>query len=687
MTAPPPDAPAADALEPPPHDTTSAPVGEVPPARTRGFATRDFNATLSALGPAFLVLAVALAASATSLGNGFAFDDRWIIQFNGRVHGFGRWREIFGESYWPVLSNGLYRPLASLGYALQWTVGRGSPAPFHLVNVVLYAGACLAFWRLALRVLPEWAALVAAVLFAAHPVHVEATGNVVGQAELACTLLLCAATSLYIGWRRNGQLGEDARHPGWPRIGALALLYAAATLYKEQGLVLIALLAAAEVTVVADARPWRARFRAVRPTFTSMLLVAVLLLLMRWRVLGELGGDVPISVLDGMPMPQRALGMLGLVPELVRMLLWPAAISADYGPRHVTFVPAWTPAAIIGALIVVGVAAAAVRLRRVEPAIAFGVAWLAITYAPVSNVLVPSGILLAERTLFAPSAGVVLAVAGLIAWLSRRDEVRALPPRASRLAFGMLLLVVAAGTVHSALRQLVWKDNATLFAQMVEDAPLSARAHYALGGHLFEVGHLRDAEQEWRMAIALDSTAWRIQIDLADRYRGAALCGPAIPLYRAALVLEPKAERARLGLVVCLRDAGERVEAERLAHEALRVDVTPRAGLRLLRYLRAPTDSAAEAILGGASGAAGAPRVNPSIAPTRPPSASPRAGTAPAGTVRGRTSAAVRARPRVSFVTRNVVRAGNSRTEFAPCDAAGCTMPCNTHGPKCPRGA
>jgi protein O-mannosyl-transferase len=619
-----------DAMRPDaPDDTlTSAPTADADPARTPRFAPSRPTFALAALGPAFLVLAVALAASATSLGNGFAFDDRWIIQFNGRVHGIGRWMDIFRESYWPVLSNGLYRPLVSVGYALQWTLGKGSPAPYHAFNVAMYVGACLAFWRLALRVLPEWAALVAAALFAAHPVHVEATGNVVGQAEIMCTLLLCAATSLYIGWRNDHRLAADARAPGWARVLALGLLYAGATLYKEQGIVLIALLAAAEVTVVVDPRTSRARAAAVRPLFLAMLLVAVLLLVARWRVLGQLSGDVPISVLDGLSMPRRTVGMLGLVPELARLLLWPAALSADYGPRHVTFVPSFTPAAVVGLVIALGVIALAVRARRVQPAVAFGIAWLAVTWAPVSNVLVPSGILLAERTLFAPSAGVVLAVAGLLAWATRREDVRALPPRTLRLMAAMLVLVVVAGTVRSATRQVVWKNNDVLFHQMVEDAPLSARAHYALGGHMFEKGQLKDGEQEWRLAIALDSTAWRIQIDLADRYRGAGLCGPAEPLYRDALVEEPKAERARLGLVVCLRDRGARDEAVGQALQALRVDDSPRAGLRLLRYLRAPNDSAAAAVLGGAIGGS-VPRRVESATPVKPAWT-----TAPAGAAR-----------------------------------------------------
>jgi len=51
---------------------------------------------------ALAVALLALAASATSLRNGFTYDDRWIILENGRVHELrAPWR-YFEESYWPM---------------------------------------------------------------------------------------------------------------------------------------------------------------------------------------------------------------------------------------------------------------------------------------------------------------------------------------------------------------------------------------------------------------------------------------------------------------------------------------------------------------------------------------------------------------------------------------------------------
>ena len=50
---------------------------------------------------AIAVVAVALAVSATSVGNGFTQDDVPIIAGNARIHALGSVLHRFAESYWP----------------------------------------------------------------------------------------------------------------------------------------------------------------------------------------------------------------------------------------------------------------------------------------------------------------------------------------------------------------------------------------------------------------------------------------------------------------------------------------------------------------------------------------------------------------------------------------------------------
>src|SRR5688500_14945995 len=138
---------------------------------------------------ALAIALLALAASATSLTNGFAYDDEWIIRDNPRVQALtGAWK-LFGQPYWPPEMGGkLYRPVTMLGFAVQWALGGGAPPVVHAGSVLLYVCLSLAVFALALTMLPATTAWVVAALFAVHPVHVEAVGNVVGQSELLVAL-------------------------------------------------------------------------------------------------------------------------------------------------------------------------------------------------------------------------------------------------------------------------------------------------------------------------------------------------------------------------------------------------------------------------------------------------------------------------------------------------------------------
>src|SRR5256886_15106720 len=78
---------------------------------------------------------------------------------------------------------------------------------------------------------------------------------------------------------------------------------------------------------------------------------------------------------------------------------------------------------------------------------------------PVATLLYPAGFYVAERTLYLPSAGLVLAAS---AALSR------LPPERMRLVVAVLCLL---GGVRTALRVPTWRDDNAVTLSILEDSP------------------------------------------------------------------------------------------------------------------------------------------------------------------------------------------------------------------------
>lgn len=501
------------------------------------------------------VVAVALVASAGSLGNGFAMDDVPIIQDNAVLHGTASWWHRFAESYWPpARGGGLYRPLPMLAYTGLWALGGGSPAPFHWANVLAYAALAWVTWRLAAELLPPVGALAAGLLFAAHPVHVEAVANAVGFAELVASIPMVGAVALYVHVRRT-------RLPGARDVVALAALYALGVFSKEHAAMLPLLLLVAEAVLVpADPGRWR----ALVPLAGALTAVAVAYLAVRHQVLAGVKGEFPHVVWATSSVGTRHLTMLGVSLEWLRLLFWPATLSAEYSPPAIPVIAGWSWRLVPAVALVYGVKSMAVFGWRRWPLPAFACAWLVITLFPVSNTLVVAGLILAERTLLVPSVAAVL----LVGWGLEAVRVQG-TPLARWLALAAVSALVVLGTARSVDRGPVWRDNATLFAQTVRDLPDAYRAHYHLGAWLLEHDSLAAGEREMRAAIALFSRDYEPRAYLAESYRKHNLCLPALPLYREAVGIVPRAGVPRAGWVACLIGLAQYDSARAVARRGL----------------------------------------------------------------------------------------------------------------------
>jgi hypothetical protein len=165
------------------------------------------------------------------------------------------------------------------------------------------------------------------------------------------------------------------------------------------------------------------------------------------------------------------------VPEFLRLLFFPADLSSDYTPGVIVPVSSVTPAVLLGGLLLAGVAAVAL-LTPVLPAAGLAAAWFIITILPVSNLLFPIGVVVAERLLYVPS----IAVALLVAYAWRNIAARAsLSTRVPAYALTAIVIVLAART---AIRIPDWRDTDRAIAALVRDHPESYRAQNLVGAKL-----------------------------------------------------------------------------------------------------------------------------------------------------------------------------------------------------------
>ncbi len=521
-----------------------------------------------------LLLALVLLSTARSLGNGFAFDDIPIVVENTQVHRLAPPWDYARQSYWPPRDLGdAYRPWTVWMLAVQYALAGPTPWAFHLVNLLLTAVLTQLVFALLLLVAPTGAALAGAALFAVHPVHVEATANVVGQGELWMALFVTAGVLVYGRARRR-----DFPGPG-ERLG-LALLYLLAAAAKEQGIVLPALLLAWEAVAVpaAGGERLRGRLRRLAPTYLLLALVGTTFLAGRYLVLGDLGGGPPAAGLEGLDLGGRLAVMLPLVGAWVRLLVWPRHLLAQYSPPAYGATATWTAAAWLGLVLIGSALAVAWSARRRGPAISLGILWAGIAILPVSNIPFPTGILVAERTLLLASVGPALVAAGLVTlalgWAPKPAPATpaGTAPAGSLPALvvgGAVFLLVAAGAARSWHRQAVWKDNDTLFRQTIADNPRSYRAWFVYGRDLMRRGESAAAKPMLARAGELYPRDRRSFEDLGFILRAEGRCDLAVPVLERGVAAEPTETLARSRLFECLMTLGRYQDALAVAEAGL----------------------------------------------------------------------------------------------------------------------
>ena len=456
----------------------------------------------------YWILAVATAAVLVYLnafGHDFVLDDTRIIGDNLRIRSLGNIPELFRSSYWGIGgAQSLYRPLVLASYALNYSVHGLSTYGFTAVNVAIHAAVSVLLFAL-VRTLrgSRIVAGMAGIAFAVHPVHTEAVTGIAGRAELLAALFFLVSLLCHRQAASGGQ---------WVyRLGAPVCL-ACALLSKESAIAL--LLVAPVMDALFPLKGSNGQPSPIRIVsgYVPLLAVALAYLAVRHAVLGSITISegliapldnplVPISTMAlgerlGATASQALMTPFAVVVEYARLLVWPARLSPDYSYNQIPLVSSALDARFAGGVaIVVSCACGVVLLWRRSPIAAFGLAFLGLTFSVVSNFVITIGTICAERLMYLPSAGFLIACAAGVEWLTERK------PDLRRLAYGAAALLCLLGAVRTWTRNPDWKDELALWSAAITVAPDSARVQSEYGRVLMTVaeseapaGRTTDAE-------------------------------------------------------------------------------------------------------------------------------------------------------------------------------------------------
>jgi tetratricopeptide (TPR) repeat protein len=195
----------------------------------------------------------------------------------------------------------------------------------------------------------------------------------------------------------------------------------------------------------------------------------------------------------------------------------------------------------------------------------FAGAWFFVILAPSSSVVPVATEIIAEHRMYLPLAAVIaVAVCGGYALVERALARARADGRAAR---PYLMICVGAAVALGCMtvrRNLDYRDNQTLWSDIVAKAPENPGAHNNLGNILFEQGRLMAAIDQYRQALQLVPDYADAHFNLGNALVRLGRLPDAIENYRAALRYRPEdpAIHAALG-TACYRLGNAAAEGNR----------------------------------------------------------------------------------------------------------------------------
>jgi len=456
-----------------------------------------------------LVLLLSFAVYVGSLGYEFVWDDLLVLQspvlrdLRNLPHFL---REDFATLTSGVIEGAYYRPMLAISLALDSSLWGIRPAFFHLTNLLLHLGVVFLVARLAIAMgAGRDVAVLAALIFALHPVHVEAVIWIAARNDLLMSL---GVLGCLLAHRRSKMPG--LRGAAWSLLALGAQVFA--LLSKELAVILPPLLVLSDILPcpadgqATDHVTWRRALVRSLPFWV----VTALFMAYRLPVLAQLADQH----LRAGGLAHRLPGTLEILARYGLLIAVPIHMQPIYDLSRPSSIMAPWPS--LGVLFLACLVILVIHWWRRAPLAAYGVAWFLITVAPVVDLVPPflRDMAMADRYLYLPSVGFCLLLAWGLSGLMSPAARRGTDPRKIA-GWGALVLILLL-YAWSLLRYApVWRSDLALYGRMAEVASRSPNVQFNAGLAYLRANDLSRGLAALEQSIRLDPRLMRPRAILA----------------------------------------------------------------------------------------------------------------------------------------------------------------------------
>jgi protein O-mannosyl-transferase len=489
---------------------------------------------------AIIIFIVAFAVYANILHNQFTnWDDVALIVNNQQIRSldFENIKKIFDYS-----PRGTYQPVRVFSYAIDYHFWKLNPVGYHIHNMLLHALAAVILYLGLLQIIPmirgmeqaedlivQFSALLTALIFAVHPVNVEAVTWLSGRKYVLLSFFSFISLSLFAANFKKNKLNL------WMITGAVFFAVLAA-LSSPFGVALPFFFLACCFSWDKSNNPVKVMVRH-KNKWLPFCVFFIPVFIQLWSVLvkGRFGSTASVSIFDNHF--YLLWTMLRVCFDYVRNIFFPFWLNIRY-PDFVS--TSFMEYKIITAMTAIAAIAVMIfrNFKKGDKKLFFCISWFVLFWLPASNII-PISTKMADRYIYIALPGLVLLVS---LYIFQFLEVVKKKGKLPGVIVSIIIVSVFACYFlpFTVIRNRVWKDSGTLWSASLKTYPDNAIAHNNLGVHLLYImDKPEEAEVHFREAIRLKPESTEPYENLFDaflsqsKYIEAANCGKKLILMRS----------------------------------------------------------------------------------------------------------------------------------------------------------
>jgi len=381
-----------------------------------------------------------------------------------------------------------YHPLVDTLFWVEDKLWGGSMLGYHIVNILLHGVSALLLWKI-LQQLQVPGALLAAAIFALHPVQVESVAFLVELKNTLSGVFLFAAALVYLRFDKN----RDRKSY------ALVLVLFFAGLFAKT---IVAMLPAAILIALWWKRgrlEWKRDVMPLLPFVVLGIAAGACTGWMEREFSGAKGVGFEFSMIERFLIAGRAFWFY------LGKIFWPSNLMLIYSRWNIDSTAWWQYVFPSAALVFV---AAAWALRRRWPWLLAGLLFFTVMVLPIlgfHSMRIFRFQFVSDHFQYLPVIGIITPVsAGAAMFLNR------LRGRQRTIGYGFCLALLATLTFLTWQHSRMFRDSETCYRTVLEKNPDAWPAQYNLAIALLKKGSVDEATAYFEKVLQTRPKAWKL---------------------------------------------------------------------------------------------------------------------------------------------------------------------------------